>query len=81
VTIIDVLPSLDPGLHRSVSLYARGLLQRTRTGGVHPEKEYRRWLFEAGFGEPSITLVTARPPVSLITAPAAEREATVVADG
>lgn len=70
IAILDVLPSSDPVWHRTISLYAFGLLQRTATGGVHATERYERWLTETGFGPATIRRVSDTLPISLITAAA-----------
>lgn len=58
IAIVDVLPSTDPTLHRTISLYALGLLRRTGTGGVHAPDRYESWLHESGFGPATIRQVS-----------------------
>jgi hypothetical protein len=67
MAIIDVLPAKTPGLARSVSLYALGLMIRTDTGGVHGEAEYRDWLEAACLGGVVRWDVTPEAPVAVVT--------------
>jgi ubiquinone/menaquinone biosynthesis C-methylase UbiE len=67
IAVIDVLPSHDPAVNRSVQLYAAGLMTRTSSGGVHDEGSYRAWLEEAGFYEIRVHEASRTPPTSVVT--------------
>ena len=67
IAIIDVLPSQNLAVNRSVQLYAAGLMTRTSRGGVHDERSYRAWLEEAGFYEIRVHEASRTPPTSVLT--------------
>jgi hypothetical protein len=67
IAVIDVLPSQDPAVNRSVQVYAAGLMTRTSSGGVHTEESYRAWLEEAGFHDIRVHEASRTPPTSVVT--------------
>jgi ubiquinone/menaquinone biosynthesis C-methylase UbiE len=67
IAVIDVLPSQEPVVNRSVQVYAAGLMTRTSSGGVHDEVSYRAWLEEAGFDEIRVHEASRTPPTSVVT--------------
>lgn len=78
IAVVDVMPSPDPMVERSVRLYAVGLMTRTATGGVHTTECYRVWLEEAGYRFLGRHDVSGLPPVSVVigeSSPAALRTA------
>jgi SAM-dependent methyltransferase len=66
VAIIDMLP--DETTWGEQAVYALGLLLRAPEGDVYPLSSYRDWLLDAGFEEPEDVALTARPPLTLVTA-------------
>jgi ubiquinone/menaquinone biosynthesis C-methylase UbiE len=67
IAVIDLLPSHDPAVNRSVQLYAAGLMTRTSNGGVHAEESYRAWLEEAGFRDIRVHEASRTPPTLVVT--------------
>jgi ubiquinone/menaquinone biosynthesis C-methylase UbiE len=67
IAVIDVLPSQDPAVNRSVQVYAAGLMTRTSSCGVHDEGSYRAWLEEAGFHDIRVHEASRTPPTSVVT--------------
>ncbi len=67
IAVIDVMPSLDSAMRRSVSLYAVGLMTRTSGGEVHGRDSYRAWLEEAGFRDVRCYETSRTPPASVVT--------------
>jgi hypothetical protein len=60
IAVIDVLPSQEPAVSRSVQVYAAGLMTRTSSGGAHDEGSYGARLEEASFYEIRVSEAVGR---------------------
>ena len=66
---VAIIDSVRDGTgQREQAIYALGLLLRAPQGDVYPLSSYREWLLHAGFEEPEDVALTARPPLTLVTA-------------
>jgi len=67
IAILDALPDIDRADGRRIGLYALSLALRTNQGAVHPFSSYASWLYNAGFREIELSMLST-PELSLIKA-------------